>query len=362
MRNNDYKIDGIGFLKKHYGFTLVELLVVISVIAILMAILIPAVQSIRESARRSQCQRQLHQISTAAHTYASNFRHFPAGTLGFEEAFDFHVHWHDPSSKFYWKRAQHTSCLALVMRYMEQENLKNKIAEVAYNPHWFMDQVPPLGGSTSFPWIGEFEGFTEIAGSELAIFRCPSDSLIKPSHVYGGSQPQTNSDGTDGYGAFEYDDVLPGDYGITNYLGCAGAHSGGIHPDPARKPFNGMMRSRKGTRASEIVDGLSNTLMFGETIGWVWDDERIYAQGWFLGGLARGRGPVPYMLETHPTQWHWRHLGNARFSHAFGFGSLHPGTVNFAFGDGSTKAISREIYWEALYSLCGISDGGQFDW
>ncbi|HMO15009.1 MAG TPA: DUF1559 domain-containing protein [Pirellulaceae bacterium] len=346
------------------GFTLVELLVVIAVVAILMAIAIPAVQSVRESARRTHCQANLGRIASATQIYLSNFRHFPAGTLGFADVFDYDVHWNDPSSQYFWKRAQHTSCLALLLRYLEQENLESQIAPLAYNPHAFMDQFPPLPGSTTFPWIGELEGFSVLAGSEIPLFRCPSDSLGDPERILAGSQPciGKNTGGKDGYGFFYYDDELPGDYGMTNYLGCAGAHTGGNQPDPATAPYNGIMRSRNGSVPSEIIDGLSNTLMFGETIGRVEDGRRLWAQGWFLGGLARGRGNIPFMLETHPTQWHWRHLGNERHAHSFGFGSLHSGSVNFAFGDASTKAISREIYWMTLYNLCGVNDGGQIDW
>ncbi len=342
------------------GFTLLELLVVIGVMAILLAMTIPAVQSIRESSRRTQCLDRLRQIGIGVQNYTSSHRRLPPGTLGFREAFDFDVHWNDPSSPFYWKRAQHTSGLALILPHLGMQRLHNGVLPIAFNPSSFLDVIQTSPGSQ---WIGELDGIVSLAKTEVSEFRCPSDGLKEVGFMNGGSQPNTQGGtDTDGYGYFSFRDELPGTYALTNYLGCAGAHAGGVHPDPERVPFTGMMLSRLGSRHQDIGDGLSSTLMYGESIGGIVDGRRGASPGWLIGGLARGRGQIPWMLETHPKWWHLRHFGNSQFSGSYSFGSLHGGTVNFCFGDGSTTSLAREIDWKLIYQLSGANDAGIIPW
>jgi len=343
----------------HAGFTLIELLVVIGIIGALLAITIPAVQSVREAARRTQCLNNLRQIAAGVHNFASSHRRFPPGTLGFSEAFDYDIHWEDPASRFYWKRAQHTSVLGLILPLLDMENEYKSVDEIAFRRNSFMDQQLGSDGTPVYEWIGEADGFVELASRNIAKFRCPTDGLNPPVVIYGGSQPNTQrGPDSDGYGSAILTDELPGgEFPISNYLACAGAHSGGVHPDPERRPFTGILKSRIGTRQSEVKDGLSATFLFGESIGYVKNGRRSAGQSWLMGGLGRTRGPIPWMMEGHPTRWYWRHLGNYRQSHGFGFGSLHGGVVNFSFGDGSVRSISHQTDWKVLYHFGGANDG-----
>lgn len=338
---------------------MVELLVVIAIVSILLAMLLPAVQHVRESARRTQCLSHLRQISVGLHLYESTFQRIPPGTLGFEEAYDYESHWDDASSEFHWKCAQHTSGLAIMMPFFEMGNHKEHVHEIMFRESQYLDELVDEDGDVRYDWFGKSDGFLEVATQKIPLFLCPSDDLTLAPKILGGSQPVFEEGGTiDGYGAVFLNSKLPADYGLTSYLGCGGAHSGGLNPDPERKPFTGMMSSRERVTFADIVDGTSNTIAYGENIGWIIDKKRIVTGIWFVGGLARGRGSIPWMEESSPDNSQWRHLGNSRNSHGFGFGSKHSGVVNFVLADGATTSLSRDTDWKILYRYCGRSDQG----
>src|SRR6516165_4085437 len=110
------------------GFTLIELLVVIAIIAILIGLLLPAVQKIRDAAARMQCSNNLHQLALAAHNYASANEKLPPGSLGAAPASQTAK---DGSGTFW--NYQHIGCLALLLPYIEQDNLY-KTMQVNTNP------------------------------------------------------------------------------------------------------------------------------------------------------------------------------------------------------------------------------------
>ena len=142
----------------------------------------------------------------------------------------------------------------------------------------------------------------------------------------------------------------------TNYLACSGAASGGEHPDETRQLFSGIMQSRISKSPREIRDGLSQMVLFGESIGWIENGERVTAQSWIMGGMARGRSNLPWMVGIDPDVPHRRMLGNSQNAFAYGFGSMHKGIVNFCYGDGSVLSINREVNWKVYYRKCGAND------
>ena len=368
------------------GFTLVELLVIISIIGILVALSLSALQTIRESARRMECINNLRQLSLATANWYSANRTIPPGTLGFNDQFDWDLEgiWLEASSKYYWKNTQHTSFNALILKYIEQNNLHSMVQPPLLTPGRLLNEFPGFGsGSGDFSWFGETKNFVKVSTTPVPQLRCPSDNLeslrLSRNHiVFAGSQPVYVPDvGLDAFAWIPltlgpladgndappkvYDYAMNEDFALTNYLGCSGAHAGGVSKDPERVPFTGMMSSRKPRQLRDVVDGLSNTVMLGESIGMIEDGNRIAVQSWEFGGLATIRGSIPWMLQTHTTNWEMRHLGSSTQSSAFGFGSKHSQVVNFAFGDGSVRSISRNIDWFTLYQLGGIADGGVID-
>lgn len=170
------------------------------------------------------------------------------------------------------------------------------------------------------------------------------------------SQPLTDATGDDSFGNLRYSksQKITSSLGRTNYLGNAGAFSGGIHPDPIRRPFVGPMSSRGKVTLSSIVDGTSNTILMGENIGRIKNGKRTHVHSWFVGGLARGRGDAPW---NKPPKRPQQMFGTSSYSPGFGFGSMHREGINFAYADCSIEVLNRDIDWQVFYSLCGMADG-----
>lgn len=340
------------------GFTLVELLVVVAVLAVLTGILIPTVQYTRESARLRQCQNNLRQIGLAALAYESSQRQLPAGTLGYPNAVDWNDFRNQPAGTN-WRKVPHSSFWIPLLPYLEQQSLSSDIHPALRRGGESLVGAVNRSGET-ITWFGEADGFKELSTSSIGVFHCPSDSLInRPVEVKmgGGSQPVTTDGRNDRFDFLS--DVrpdIPGALVAANYLGCAGAHSGGIPADPNRLPFRGAMSSGEPLKLNKILDGTSNTFLAGETIGRWRRGVRQRVQLWTVGGLARIRGDVPWMSDldhlVDPTKIM---LGTPLEAAEVGFGAMHPGQVAFVMVDGSTTAISRETDWKLLYRMAGIA-------
>lgn len=361
------------------GFTLSELLVAITLVGLLVGLTLPAVQSIRESSRRIACANNLREIALAVAGFQSGRRHLPAGTLGFDEQFEFDLyrHWLNPGDEFHWKRAQHTSFAVQILPWLQHVHLYRKIDPSLLNPEKFLDESDGYDAEL-FSWFGDTRNFVSIATTDVPQLYCPTDNIrdvqSRDHIVFAGSQPtyvkERDQDafawialtlgpytGEDEVPLGVYDNAMDKRFAMTNYLGCSGAHAGGESPDPERVPFTGIMSSRKNRRLNEVTDGLSNTVLIGETIGSIESERFIGGQNWAFGGLATIRGLVPWMLETHKTRWHWKQLGSPSQASAYGFGSRHSHVVNFSFGDGSVRSIARDVDWFTLYQLGGMADG-----
>jgi prepilin-type N-terminal cleavage/methylation domain-containing protein/prepilin-type processing-associated H-X9-DG protein len=195
-------------MQRRLGFTLIELLVVIAIIAILIGLLVPAVQKVREAAARTQCMNNLKQIGLAMHNYENTFKRFPVGGLS--------------SPLKAGGVASNASALIQLLPYVEQANIYNKA-----------DLNKSMQDAANDP---------SVTTQEVPIFICPSD----PS---GGKIVN---------------------YGRSNYLASIGASATAANTDPAtggafHRPLGtSTPGAARGWRIADIMDGTSNTAAFSE--------------------------------------------------------------------------------------------------
>lgn len=245
----------------HRGFTLVELLVAIAIIAVLLGLLLPAVQRMREAAARSRCQNHLKQLGLAAHNYHAANGCLPPGYLG--PIANETAGTGDPS-------VQWLSCFAFLLPHIDQENLYRNIrAKWGLNQldqNWWLDNQRDNSN-----W--------QIAHARVSIFVCPSTDPYESVMGTGVALHAYNDNSKLGVNAsaFGFDNDHGGmDLGRTNYFGIMGPFGRGTNPNWS--PYEGILGNRTARKLEAVSgqDGVSTTLMFGEST---------------LGGMA---GPPDY--------------------------------------------------------------------
>ncbi|MFM8273746.1 MAG: DUF1559 domain-containing protein [Gemmata sp.] len=263
------------------GFTLIELLVVIAIIAILIGLLLPAVQKVREAAARTQCQNNLKQINLAAHSYESNNSVLPPG----------------------FNSSSNVGSLAYILPYIEQENVFRLIPQNILT-------LPATGGS----WWG---GGWTAANNHVKTFYCPADAAqtLVPANGIFAYFTTAGTTLTGGY--------FPGNYptlGRTNYAANAGALG-----DTTSAPWSqwrGPYYVDSKTRMPTITDGTSNTFGFGEILGGDRSTNDFVAAWMGAGAMPTAWGTID------PGQW-------------YSFGSKHSGVVQMGNCDGSIRSIKK---------------------
>lgn len=328
---------------KGRGFTLIELLVVIAIIAVLVGMLLPAIQKVRSAADKVRCANNEKQFGTALHHYHSQHSHFPRGGY-------FKTAW--PDDKGSW--------IVYVMPYMEQDNL--------------FQQIPDLDKA----------GVNSIANSPcgnkdrtkrptLPYGRCPADDYDAKAPVcnYVGSMgPQCmstncNYDPFEIYCAPNANGLGDWGYGASPPYGDNASVSSGLR---------GMFcRAGVGTVSMEMVtDGTSNTIMVGENL----PSKTAYIRragdfnypggnwAFFNGGnnISGTIVPINYQITPH-MECHLDDNGNApnpagdparsddNWGIVFGFKSNHPGGAYFLFVDGSVHFLKEGLDPEAYNKL-----------
>lgn len=268
------------FLSSRAGFTILELLVVMGIISLLAGLVLPAVNSARESARKIQCINHLNQLGLALHNYHDVHRRLPAG-------------WRpdsDRRSAFGWA--------ASLLPYLEQNQLSNRVVFESA-----VDSVNNL----------------EARGITLPIFRCPSDVADDRFVLF---EEQAGHEST-GLMSRTKMVELPG----ANYVGVFGTSDPDARPTPTGE---GIFIEGQFMRFSDCQQGLSHILMVGERTA------RKLPATW-LGIMLEGED-APGRLVGHA------YLGpNRTDADECEFDSRHPGCVNFLWADGHVKSISDSI-------------------
>jgi prepilin-type N-terminal cleavage/methylation domain-containing protein/prepilin-type processing-associated H-X9-DG protein len=320
-----------------FGFTLVELLVVIAIIGVLVALLLPAVQTAREAARRMQCTNNLKQIGLAIHNYHDSMGRFPSGFLFQAPGMANRADRPNRAAGFSW----HT----LILPQIEQANLYNQL-----NFQLGMWQQPNR----------------QIIATQLKIAVCPS--AVNPVKVFRvGSGSEANSDADPGITA-------------TNYVGCGGAFTQSQYYDSPEPQRNGIIIEDSSLRFSNVEDGTSNTFLVGETIYWgVGTDDpnttnNFYWDATWFGHFKKdtgGRADAPEcLMRTGQYRMNPPKVAAALVQRNT-FSSRHPNGANFCMADGSTRFVSTTIdHTESVYNgtvlpgnagtfqrLCARNDG-----
>jgi len=344
------------------AFTLIELLVVIAIIAILIGLLLPAVQKVREAAARTTCQNNLHQIGLASMNYESSYGYLPPGGLANPTGTPgTATQWGAPPS---WKGPM-TGTLAFILPYMEQDNVYKIMSNFNAGLFSYTSSVNPwtywIGQPASTD--GNYTAPVPGVDSKIKAYTCP---LEDPNQLKGATAnglwgfidfifPGDDCSGTFNKNSTCIDyaqDTNPSwpasgfvEPGGANYLSCAGGLGTGFQDAAyASGPIlPGIYTLNSKTKIASIGDGTSNTLAFGETIG-----EDPASRGASLRWAWAGAGGMPaaYGLKDFKT---------ARWSN---YSSRHSGgIVNFAMQDGSVRGVKMTIDLRTLKLLAAMNDG-----
>ncbi len=326
------------------AFTLIELLVVIAIIGILIALLLPAVQRVREAANRAKCSNNLKQIGLATHGFHDSRLRLPEGLSGYQNS----SYTQSPYSGGYYGN----TLFAFILPHIEQGPLAAK---------WnYENPTKNAYGSTNNP----HKDVDSLTATVIPILICPSDQIkINPFLL----DYTANSGYAQGW------------FGGTSYKGCSGTHSTYFQDWPAAGNQPDGVFFMTGTKSNPkpdqkaigfnaITDGLSNTIMFGERHHWDPTFDAVLAVapgyysrypiaewaawGWNTGGngtthvFCSTKVPINYMTPANVSPGFA--AVNARMS---AFGSGHPGGADFAMADGSVTFIRDSIALKTLQAL-----------
>jgi len=312
------------------AFTLIELLVVIAIIAVLIGLLVPAVQKVRQAAARMSCQNNLKNLGLAVHNYHDSNNRIPydcSPESGQSSA------WGMGGTNWSW--------IAHLFPYFEQDNLYNQIAGI--------------GGTGSIDNVTLSQAAASSSGNLLAvqikILLCPADNA--------GQGPRTNAAD------------LSGQIGQTNYQGVSGANWqwGESRWNPvlgANGSYNGLAAGdgmfyrgdgSKKIKLTDITDGTSNTFMIGEDIpernqwcSWPYSNNAVATCAIYPN--ARDPNGLIYTAGLSGAQYN-----NASWPNAYSFKSKHTGGLNFCYGDASVHFISESISPAAYRAMATMAGG-----
>jgi prepilin-type N-terminal cleavage/methylation domain-containing protein/prepilin-type processing-associated H-X9-DG protein len=307
-------------VRRRLAFTLIELLVVIAIIAVLIGLLLPAVQKVREAANRTKCSNNMKQLALGLHAYENAYHSFPP-------SYTFTVTPPATIQSYAWG--------VLVLPYVEQDNL--------YRGYQFNQLVNSPANAA-------------VITTNLKVMQCPSTPT--QDRIYSFTLPA---------GAiFKGSPALTWQASAGDYIPPSGVRLGLTFP--ASQDRHGMLNVNFNCRTTDVTDGVSNTILLGElagrpdvyrngalstlnpaagesTAGAGWGDP-LNGESWFNGSLYDGtgtQGPCPINCTNLTTR---------------GLYAFHTAGANVAMGDGSVRFLSASID-PATFAYLVTRDGGE---
>jgi prepilin-type N-terminal cleavage/methylation domain-containing protein/prepilin-type processing-associated H-X9-DG protein len=365
------------FTRRWRGFTLIELLVVIAIIAILIGLLLPAVQKVRDAAARMSCQNNLKQMGLALHNFAGNYNgRLPAAMINSGRC---NVGGGTQGSNYIgpevnlaalygpgtvgtgtYRVFNHTGFVAL-LPYIEQDNLYKQydytLISNGSNPYGQPVGPDPSGNPNRV-----------VGATPIKTYTCPADQIPAPIVITG-----------DAPGSF-YERLAPG-VARSNYL-----FNTGYYTDYDRDWSNcvqwarGTFGNNGAANITNMVDGTSNTLAIGEGRQ-LWRTSTSFGPYWGAGTHTAVHGRIlqvtPGLLQasggtTLATAYAYCGINapngqlingwtdmRATFQYAWQFSSKHTGGANFLFCDGSVKTLKDSIDYVNVFQALATPEGAE---